>query len=274
MGFIYKITNKLDGKLYVGKTCTTISNRWSHHLNDYTKKDWHLYRAMRKYGVENFTIEPIEECPDELLNCREIYWIDKLDTFNTGYNETRGGEGRIQISREQVIDLWNQGLSVKAIAENLDVWYSSIIDILKQMNLYDQNEVNIRKQIEIANSQSNFCVLQYSEKGELIGRYNSVHEASIKTDTKAAAIRAAIYQRVGANGYFWIKEGEPLPDFRPIKTYPKRQIKQFTLEGTFVAVYPNAAEAARKTNGSASSILKVCKGQRKTSGGFLWEYDE
>ena len=131
MGFIYKITNKLDGKLYVGKTCTTINIRWSHHLDDYTKKDYHLYRAMRKYGVENFEIEPIEQCPDNLLNEREIYWIEKLDTFHNGYNKTIGGEGRTQISREEVKALWESGLSVKAIAEQLDVWYTSIVDILK-----------------------------------------------------------------------------------------------------------------------------------------------
>ena len=229
---------------------------------------------MRKYGVQNFTIQSIEECPDALLNEREIYWIKKLNTFYTGYNETLGGEGRTQISREKVVELWNQGLSVKTIAETLDVWYSSIIDILKQLNLYDQNEINNRKQIEIANSQSNFCVLQYSEKGEQVGKYNSIHEASVRTNTTAAAIRAAIYQKVGANGYFWIKEGDPLPEFRPIKTFPKRNIKQFTLDGNYISTYPNAADAARKTGGNASAILKVCKGQRKTSGGFLWAYEE
>lgn len=274
MGFIYKIQNNLDGKLYIGKTCTTISNRWNHHLNDYTKKDWHLYRAMRKYGAENFSIEPIEQCSDDLLNEREIYWIKKLDTFYNGYNETLGGEGRLQISREEVKDLWESGLSVKSIAERLDVWYTSIIDILKQLEIYNVDEVAARKQIEIANSQSNFCILQYTAEGQLVKKYNSVHEASVKTNITAAAIRAAIYQGVGANGYFWIKEGDPLPNFRPIKTYPKRQIKQLTLQGEIVAIYPNAAEAARQTGGNASAILKVCKGQRKTSGGFSWRYDE
>ena len=274
MGFIYKIQNKLDGKLYIGKTCTTISNRWKHHLDDYSKKDWHLYRAMRKYGIENFIIEPIEQCPDELLNEREIYWIEKMDTFYTGYNETLGGEGRIQISREDVKKLWESGLSVKAISEQLQIYYTSVINILKQLEIYDANEVAARKQIEIANTQSNFCVLQYTAEGQLVEKYNSVHEASVKTNTAAAAIRAAIYQNVGANGYFWIKEGDPLPKFRPIKKYPKRQIKQLTLQGEYITTYPNAAEAARQTGGNASCILKACKGQRKSSGGYKWAYDE
>lgn len=274
MGFIYKIQNNLNGKLYIGKTCTTINNRWSHHLNDYTKKDWHLYRAMRKYGAENFNIETIEQCPDDLLNEREIYWIEKLDTFYNGYNETLGGEGRVQISREEVKNLWESGLSVKSIAERFDVWYTSIIDILKQLEIYNADEVAARKQTEIANSQSNFCILQYTSEGQLVKKYNSVHEASMETNITAAAIRSAIYQGVGANGFFWIREGDPLPNFRPIKIYPKRQIKQLTLQGEVVAIYSSAAEAARQTGGNASTILKVCKGQRKTSGGFLWRYDE
>lgn len=274
MGFIYKIQNKLNGKLYIGKTCTTIANRWNHHLDSYSKKDWHLYRAMRKYGIENFIIEPIEQCPDSLLNEREIYWIEKLNTFYTGYNETLGGEGRTQISREDIKHLWESGLSVKAISEQLGIWSTSVIDILKQLDLYDSNEVAARKQIEIANSQSNFCILQYTSEGQLVNKYKSVYEASILTNITAAAIRAAIYQGVGANGYFWIKEGDPLPNFRPIKTYPKRNIKQINFQGEVVAIYPNAAEAARQTGANSSGILKACKGQRKTCGGYKWTYDE
>jgi hypothetical protein len=86
---------------------------------------------MRKYGIENFEIESIEQCPDDLLNEREIYWIEKLDTFHNGYNETLGGEGRTQIPREEVKTLWESGLSVKAIAKQLNVWYTSIVDVLK-----------------------------------------------------------------------------------------------------------------------------------------------
>jgi hypothetical protein len=82
----------------------------------------------------------------------------------------------------------------------------------------------------------------------------------VETSTAPAAIRAAIYQSVGANGCFWIKEGDPLPNFRPIKTYPKRQVKQLTLQGEYIATFSNAAEAARQTNGNASCILKACKG--------------
>lgn len=76
MGFIYKITNTINDKVYIGKTTRTIEERWKEHLNSIKDKDFKIYRAFRKYGVKNFSIESIEECPNDIINKREIYWID------------------------------------------------------------------------------------------------------------------------------------------------------------------------------------------------------
>ena len=74
---IYLIKNNINGKVYIGQS-TNIYERWSEHKriakNDLTIK-YPLYLAMRKYGIENFTFSIIEECSQELLNEREIYWI-------------------------------------------------------------------------------------------------------------------------------------------------------------------------------------------------------
>lgn len=274
MGYIYKITNKVNNKIYVGKTATTIANRWLHHLDAYKNFDWHLYRAMRKYGIDQFLIEQIEECDNEIINEREIYWIEKLDTFHNGYNSTLGGEGRKQISREEVIKLWKEGYSTKELALHFNVWYSTIIDILKEQDCYNREEIQKRKHLEISKSQSEFVVLQYSANGEKIGSYESILDASNATGLKAAAIRSAIYQQVGAGGYLWIKEGDPEPAPRVIKTYSQRNIKQITLSGEHINTFSTAAEASRATGANASSILKVCKGQRKTCGGYLWAYED
>ena len=94
---IYVITNIINNKQYVGlsKNCY---KRWADHYSkcynsnkeDDIKKA--LYMAMRKYGRENFTFQIIEECPEEQLSEREKYWIEKLNTYHNGYNETPGGE--------------------------------------------------------------------------------------------------------------------------------------------------------------------------------------
>lgn len=65
MGYIYCITNNINGKKYIGKTTFNVEKRWNEHLKDYKRKRSEkraLYEAMNKYGVENFTCEKICEC--------------------------------------------------------------------------------------------------------------------------------------------------------------------------------------------------------------------
>ena len=100
-GFIYCITNNVNGKMYIGQTRTTVQNRWKGHRVSSKKSDTALYRAMRKYGIENFSVEtifaiadPDEEKIKQSLNFLEIYFIAKYDTLcgNNGYNLTKGGD--------------------------------------------------------------------------------------------------------------------------------------------------------------------------------------
>lgn len=120
MGFIYKITNKVNGKIYIGKTLKTIEGRWKDHVEDYQRPRFEkrpLYSAMKKYGVENFSVEEVEECSSEILSEREIYWIDFYDSFRSGYNATKGGDGKPFIDEQEILKLWKDGKSLKDIAE-------------------------------------------------------------------------------------------------------------------------------------------------------------
>lgn len=96
MGYIYKITNTVNGKLYIGQTRKTIEERFEMHLKNAKKHiNRYLYDAMNKYGYDNFIPSLIEECEDNLLDEREIYWIKFYNTTNKdiGYNMTIGGGG-------------------------------------------------------------------------------------------------------------------------------------------------------------------------------------
>lgn len=90
--FIYKITNNINGKIYIGLTTKSLEERWIGHLKSYKSKDFALYRAMRKYGIENFKISELEKCDslEELIE-KESYYIQNLDSMNpkTGYNMMR-----------------------------------------------------------------------------------------------------------------------------------------------------------------------------------------
>ena len=97
---IYKITNLINNKAYIGQS-KNIEFRLKTHFrkafiadsDEYFKA---LYKALRKYGVESFCTEILEELPNATrhhLNIRESYWIDYYGTYLDGYNETLGGDG-------------------------------------------------------------------------------------------------------------------------------------------------------------------------------------
>lgn len=92
---IYKITNKINGKCYIGQSIH-IEKRWWAHKHDAFLKggstyDYPLYQSMRKYGLNNFAFEVIEECSVEELNEKEIHYIKYFNSFGNGYNQGPGG---------------------------------------------------------------------------------------------------------------------------------------------------------------------------------------
>ncbi|WP_214854979.1 GIY-YIG nuclease family protein [Exiguobacterium sp. s130] len=91
-GIVYCITNNVNGKQYVGVTGRSLEKRFAEHC----KADTYIGKAIRKNGVENFTVQKIDTAvTKEDLMQKEIAWIQKLETFGKGYNQTLGGEGVI-----------------------------------------------------------------------------------------------------------------------------------------------------------------------------------
>lgn len=99
MGYVYKVTNNINNKLYVGITSRKrVNDRWSQHRcmgkTEYEGDNSLLHKAMRKYGVDCFSFEVIEEVDNSLLFEREKYWIAYYNSKTpNGYNLTDGGEG-------------------------------------------------------------------------------------------------------------------------------------------------------------------------------------
>ena len=107
---IYKIQNLLNNKVYVGQS-NDILRRWRDHktnafnLNDHNYNT-HLYRSIRKYGLQNFSFEVLEECSTSELDTKEIYWISHYNSFFEGYNLTMGGDGSgSEVNKARIINI-------------------------------------------------------------------------------------------------------------------------------------------------------------------------
>lgn len=142
---IYKITNLINKKSYIGQS-VNIQQRWKAHRCKYQTEDSALYRAIRKYGLNNFTFEVLEECQKEQLDEREIFWIKYYGTHNKekGYNMTDGGDSQTtsKLTKEQVNKikqlLQTTVLSQQEIADKFNVSQRTISGINSGQNWLEE----------------------------------------------------------------------------------------------------------------------------------------
>ena len=108
MGIIYKITNTINGKSYIGQTIRPLKRRWQEHCQN-VERCRALHRAITKYGKENFIVEEIDVADtSKELNDKEIYWIKFYNTMTpNGYNMTEGGGGICGLNMSKTDD-WKQ----------------------------------------------------------------------------------------------------------------------------------------------------------------------
>lgn len=152
---IYKITNQINGKCYIGQS-VNIAKRWTQHRIRATSEGSkgfgsHFYRSIRRYGLENFSFEILEECLREELNEKEKFYIKKYhsDQKDCGYNLTPGGDSQGPSTRkltdeqvEEIFDLLsNSDLSQTEIAEKYNVT-QQLISAINQGKDYFRNNKN------------------------------------------------------------------------------------------------------------------------------------
>lgn len=150
-GYIYKVTNTVNGKSYIGQTRYTVEHRWDQHKA--APPDCHFHRAIKKYGVQAFELEILEECDYADLDARELFYIAKYNTFFNGYNSTIGNIDRNNdyslavIERDNIIDdiccLYESGLSTNKIAVVYNIDKGTVSKILKTagIKLRDKKQI-------------------------------------------------------------------------------------------------------------------------------------
>lgn len=211
MSYIYKITNDINNKIYVGKTNLSITERFQQHCRDFKKKTTEkrpLYQAMKKYGVQHFHISKIEECPTELASEREQYWIAYYKGYENGYNATKGGDGKQLFNHSQIVQELINNPYPKEIAK----MFNCSVDLIYII----ANEYNIQvKSRGWDNVNSKKPVYQYNKiTKEYIQSFDSLQKAAewlknnMIINTINGGVRSHISEvarglRKSAYGYIW-----------------------------------------------------------------------
>ena len=174
MGYIYCITNLINQKKYVGKTTYSVTKRFQEHCRDYKKERCEkrpLYDAMNKYGIENFVVEELIECPNDELNSYEIMYIDKLGTYHNGYNATKGGDGSILFDYNKIIETYKLGETMTDCAAKI---HCSVDTVKKVLTI---NNIPIRH-VRCGCCSEPKKVKQYSLDGTFIKEWDSITQAA------------------------------------------------------------------------------------------------
>ena len=207
MSYIYKITNDINNKIYIGKTAFSIQKRFQEHCQDAFRERCEkrpLYAAMQKYGIEHFSIEQIEECSDDIAADREAYWIGVYKAYSTGYNATLGGDGKFLYDHEAIANrLKEHPYSFDVAAE-----FGCCIDIVR--NIANQYNISLLAH----NERNKKFITAYTKKGDKVQDFESTVEAAQwcfdngKCPTLNSGVRghiadAANGKRKTAYGYLW-----------------------------------------------------------------------
>lgn len=220
---IYCIENTVNGKKYVGQS-KDIKDRWRRHISELKKckhDNSYLQENWIVYGESAFKFYVLEECSPELLDEKEKYYIDYLDSmsYGNGFNLTTGGKKGNTMTEEI-----KQKMS-KSITE-------SYTDELREIRRQDTLEY-------WSNPENKKRIL--GENNVMYGKHHS--EETKRKMSEAKKGKAA-----------WVKYTSPV--------YCKE----------LQTVFANASEASKETSVSRDGIIKACKGERYTSGGYHWSF--
>lgn len=266
---IYKITNKINKKVYIGQSKDIIS-RWNAHkyytYNNKTK----LQNAFSKYGISNFDFEIIEECLISELDEKEKYWINYYNSYEDGYNMTLGGqEGRI-LDYDSIINDFYNTKSIHQTAKNLNLSRETIRKILDIYNIKYNKNISIPQEI--------IMIDPYTLQE--LKMFPSIKDASNYIKLTESAIRKHLKgETKTCGGYYWKKSGEnknftKLEKTNKINTknIPKK-ILQYSLNKELINEFSSLTQANYFMNKSRSNrtIFNACMNHTQAFG-YFWEF--
>lgn len=185
---IYKIENLMNKRAYIGQSKNILKRFANHKIIAFNEKDhsynYPLYKAIRKYGLENFSFEIIEECLVKELNEKERFWISFYNSFFEGYNQGIGGEqSRFSLNKENIIGIVNDLEKTDMFHKDIAIKWNTSIEMVQGINTgrywkYDRKYPIQRKKehrcnncgIKINKTKSNLCSDCYALTTRIVER--------------------------------------------------------------------------------------------------------
>ena len=272
---VYKHTNLINNKSYIGITSQIPNLRWKNGEGYASNKMF--YNAIQKYGWNNFTHQILDEnLSFEEAQELEQYYIKYYNTYvydtnSNGYNLTRGGEGGHTLDHDLINELWDNGENIVSIAQKIGANRNAVRHALLKNPNYSIEISRQRGYSAPRESHGGNIIHQYDLNGNYIATYPSARQAAIALGGLGSSINKACDKTYSLYGYLWRSDKNNVPVIH--KTH-KKKISQYTKAGEYIATYDSLTEASEITKIAKPNISKVAKGERKTAGGYIWKYTE
>lgn len=274
LGQIYIIKNSINDKVYIGQTIQDYKRRWHGHKHESKSIDRPLYRAMRKYGYDNFWVELIEDnIPYEELDEKEIYYIKLYDCMNPkGYNISPGGQNfRTEEERQ-------------AMAERVSGENNPMYGMCGELNpFYGHHHTEENKRILSQKHKDNYNNLSQEEKEEICKKLDVLREKMIAE--RGGGFKGCHHTEEAKRKQSEAQKGKIVSEeTRKLiseNSGIKRKIVMLSLKGEYISEFDSMNKACNylKENGVVENpnyrnISNVCRKRNETSYGYIWVYYE
>ena len=243
---VYKITNNVNGKVYIGQSIN-IKNRWKDHINALNRKDSSctlLQRAWNKYKQESFSFEILELCSEDMLDEVETKYIDIYDARNNGYNIEPGGNANKHLSDETKQKIREAHLGMKASEETRKKMSESRMGEKNPMYGQTHSEAALKKMSDAAKGRPGH---RPSDDG--LERIRLANIGKVMSEATKKKISEANQGNI---------------------PYNKNNRLVYCVE--LNKVFENPSSASKELCISSSNIITCCEHIRKTCGGYHWMY--
>ncbi len=233
---VYKHTNLLNGKIYIGITSKKVNQRWKNGAGYKTQP--YFYNAILKYGWNGFSHEILYTnlSKQEAIQ-KEVDLISKYQSNNKkhGYNITAGGDG---------------------------------------LNGYKFNKEHSKNMSMAMKGKNAKQVCQYSLDGNFLKKWESIIEASIFLGINFRSIADCCRgEHCRAGDYMWRFYDGNENNIAPYNTFVHdKYVLQFDMSGNFIYKWNSTKEVSEKLHIRRNNIISACNGRRKSAGGFKWKY--